>query len=282
MGLSVTSIIISLAAIIQFFFECQIPDGYLDPKRATSFFPYPAALALYLAPVLIFLTAFLWQRAKFARWEYGLLILSIVSGFVALLLSKAEGGIGAYLLAVAIFGLFSKHRLKFLAAGLIVLIIVLAIPHTRNRTVQVFTFQDTSGEVRLALWEGSWNLIKDRPVLGAGLASFPEVYEKYKLDRHVELPLYPHNVFLNFWVEMGLLGLLSFLGLLGWFFWRCWGVLRYARTMWQKSVIAASFLAMIVILIYGLVDAPYFKNDLACQFFLFVGLIALVEKKRKA
>jgi len=36
---------------------------------------------------------------------------------------------------------------------------------------------------------------------------------------------------------------------------------------------------MFVILIHGLVDVPYFKNDLAILFWLIFGIIFLLDKK---
>ena len=48
------------------------------------------------------------------------------------------------------------------------------------------------------------SICADRPIFGAGLANFPNVYPDYKLDRHVEFLLYPHNILLDFWVELGL------------------------------------------------------------------------------
>lgn len=291
-GLGLSVFLASLAGVGGYFFEIGIPAGYLYPvKRAVAIFPYPAALALYLAPFLTLQTVLLARKKWLGSRLFYFLLLSTVTGFVALFLTRAEGGIGAYFLALVFWGIFSKHRLKVLGLALLGVILVFTIPPVRSYALQIATFKDVSGEVRLALWQGTWNLLKARPFTGAGLASFPAVYEQYKLARHTELLLYPHNFFLNFWVETGLPGLISVMLLLGMFIKNVWdvlcrqnrrsrtGVFQYAPT--QTSIVLAAFLAMFCLLIYGLVDVPYFKNDLACQFFLFFGLVFAKVGKEK-
>ena len=41
-------------------------------------------------------------------------------------------------------------------------------------------------------------------------------------------------------------------------------------------------LAMVAIIVHGLVDVPYFKNDLALEFWTFLGLAWAVTRAAKA
>ncbi|MCA9389730.1 MAG: hypothetical protein KC585_03955, partial [Candidatus Magasanikbacteria bacterium] len=72
---------------------------------------------------------------------------------------------------------------------------------------------------------------------------------------------YPHNIILNFWVETGLAGLLAF-------FWIVFAWLKKKEAM---------LLPLVALLIHGLVDVPYFKNDLAIVFFLVLALCAITQ-----
>jgi len=82
--------------------------------------------------------------------------------------------------------------------------------------------------------------------------------------------LYPHNIFLNFWLEIGLLGLMAFI----------WTIVSFFRkgfnTLWtnHNSLIQIGIMsAMTCLIIHGLIDVPYFKNDLAVLFWILVALI---------
>ena len=55
---------------------------------------------------------------------------------------------------------------------------------------------------RMKLWTFSWALIQERALMGVGFGGFREAIGNYGLYT------YPHNLFLEIWIELGLLGLL--------------------------------------------------------------------------
>jgi O-antigen ligase len=119
------------------------------------------------------------------------------------------------------------------------------------------------------LWEGTRDLFLDRPVFAAGLSGFKELYAQKYFTCDAEPLEYPHNWVLNFWAETGILGLAAFILLL----------VSYFRTVAQylsdpkKQWLALGFIAaMVYWLVHGLVDVPYFKNDLSLEFWVIVGL----------
>jgi O-antigen ligase len=119
------------------------------------------------------------------------------------------------------------------------------------------------------MWGETWQMLKDRPILGAGLAGYQQVVEPYHDKEYIEIYLYPHNVILNFWSEVGILGLLAFLGIVIWF---------YNKGFKIRDNLSAMLMAgMLVILVHGLVDVPYFKNDLAILFWILVGGMAILN-----
>ena len=128
------------------------------------------------------------------------------------------------------------------------------------------------------MWEGTWRLLKAHPIFGAGLAGFPFLYNIYRDPAHVELFPYPDNFFLAIWSELGLAGLAIF----GWL------IIKYIREIirllrknidpYFRQIILGLAAAMIGLFSHGLVDTPYFKNDLSVMFWLSIGILAAIKK----
>lgn len=135
-------------------------------------------------------------------------------------------------------------------------------PYTRGDTIQV----------RYFIWTGTVNMLKDHPLFGAGLNGFKTLYtNQYRLPQFQEEFQYPHNLLLTFWAETGLLGLFAFLSVLVGAF----GLIIRALTRNPQPIFGATLLAMLTYwVIHGVVDVPYFKNDLSLEFWT---LLALVE-----
>jgi O-antigen ligase len=75
----------------------------------------------------------------------------------------------------------------------------------------------------------------------------------------LEIFQYPHNLFLNIWVELGLLGVLSFL----WLAFEVWRLMAKTAGKAMPPYRLCIFAALLQMTIHGLADVPYFKNDLA-------------------
>jgi O-antigen ligase len=115
-------------------------------------------------------------------------------------------------------------------------------------------------------------MLVDRPIRGAGLSGYPTVFAPYHKAGHIEIFQYPHTLVLNFWSEVGLAGLLAFALIM----------LRFFRdaTATKAWTLAGAGAALLV---HGLVDVPYFKNDLAMLFWLLMAFAAShAAEKRKA
>jgi O-antigen ligase len=83
----------------------------------------------------------------------------------------------------------------------------------------------------------------------------------------------PHNIVLNFWVEVGLLGLIAFAWIMFVGFRVSWHGWRSASAGWRPYHLGV-LLALVAVLVHGQVDVPYFKNDLSLQFWTLIGLTA--------
>jgi len=163
--------------------------------------------------------------------------------------------------ATIVILLFTRARVLTIAGFIVGLAAALALPQTRD----ILLFRDVSGDVRLALWKGTWNLIMHRPITGAGIAAFPQVYDLYRLPSHVELLQYSHNMLFDFWTQFGIFGAVWICVTLG-IAMKC---LYHSRLQTQNATLLF-FAPIIAICVYGLVDVPYFKNDLSVLFWMWL------------
>lgn len=311
--LSFTTIILGLVAAYQYLTGQFIPNEFwaqVSERRATSIFPYPNALGLYMAPLAcLFAGSFVSSLRENRRRA----ILYGVGFFVALIsiaLARSEGALIAVAAALFIMLFLSNLKARLVAFGLaivIILAVIFSLP-LRNYSLEKLSLSDFSGQIRRFQWRETLIMLNDNRILtGAGLAQYQKTivpyhqkgffFNKEKMpneefvkkikddkafrDSHwqpLEIYLYPHNIFLNFWSELGLLGALLFVWIILRFLWQ--SIKNYFVLLKQKDTLAfislGLFGAMLAIVIQGLVDVPYLKNDLAMMFWLFISFLGFI------
>jgi len=296
---------------------------HFEAQRITSIFPYPNALALFLGPIF-FLTCgyFLYlhfspkdNKKKLYLYKIACIVEILIIG-IAICLSQSKGA----LLSISIsFGLFAflinkKSRIFILIIYIIFGMIIFQNPNLKNKTQELFFLKNLSGEIRKQQWRETKDFLQDNYYnffFGSGLANYQNkiksyhqegiFYNFYKdpdfkrkiviFDEHykkkhwqgVEIYLYPHNFFLNFWVELGFFGMIIFT----WILLRA-SVLNFSYFRKENTntrfLALGTFFALQTILIHGLVDVPYFKNDLSILFWILIaysGIIELIKNSKK-
>lgn len=118
-------------------------------------------------------------------------------------------------------------------------------------------------------------MIKNHPFFGVGLRGFEQEY----LSLQSEFPPYlewavphPHNLVLALWLQTGISGLLGFVLIVGYLSRKLWRRLLYDKERVNMLESALFLSLLLVFLTHGLVDTPFFKNDLSLQFFAVSGL----------
>lgn len=271
-ALCISALVISGIAVVQYITGIAIPEPWtaLPGRRSTAVYGFPNAIGLFVAPIVAGCVAFL-VHGTLSKSTRILYTATAVLGILALFTARVEGALIAVLAAIAVMLLFTKYRVHTVAAACVLLASALAIPATRA----LLLFQNVSGDVRLALWKGTWNLLSAQPLFGSGLGGFPITYDLYRLPSHVELLLYPHNLFLNFWTQLGALGLFWILFVLATV------VVIVAMSLQKKQMLAFVLLAVFVVyVVYGLVDVVYFKNDLSLLFWMWLGWACVLYRAR--
>lgn len=268
-SLMASSLPVSVVAVVQKLTGSWYPPSLWDDVlggRVVSFFTSPNAVGLFLVPIILLSsTLFLDKNTELKKKIF--LSMAMVLAVLAVIFSWSQGawiGLGAGVVASLYF--LNKRKV---AIVLILLGLVAGLIFAPLRSA--ILFQDRASQNRLKLWSYSWTFFTKSPqnfILGSGIRQFyRQVQKPFYNQKEMERLIYPHNFFINFWNEIGLTGMLSMTGIVA--------VMFYLG--WQKRktglVYSAGILACLVgLLVHGLVDVPYFKNDLAFLFWIVASL----------
>lgn len=225
----------------------------------------PNYLAAVLVPAIMLAGGLAVRRAPGQRLLLALATVIIAIGLAA---TQSRGGlIGAGVCAIAALVVWRGRRglilgLIVLAAGAIATFFI-ANPSALNRIVA-----SNQGSGRIDIWQVAWRIVHDNPIVGVGLAQFPQVSPHYVLqpgalnyvsliiEKHIEV----HNLYLQLWVEDGIVGLLLFIAVIvaslaaGW---------RAARRFDVQGDVEMSALARAAILaLIGMLTASFFLSNL--------------------
>jgi O-antigen ligase len=273
-ALLLSGAVVAVIAIVQYATNIGIPEPWniWPGRRATSVYGFPNAVGLYLAPLSTLAIGMLLFAKDLSRKTRFAVVGSLTLMLAGIVFSHSDGAVAAVAAATFCMLLCTRFRIPALVVSVALAVAAFAFPPTR----EILLFQDVSGQVRLALWHGMVSLLKAQPIFGAGLGGFPAVYDLFRLPSHVELLLYPHNELLNFWVELGIAGATWIVVMVAW----C--LARIAKLRRVAPAIALPLLGIIVAyIVYGLVDVPYFKNDLAVLFWLWIAILATTSYKKE-
>lgn len=258
-------------------------DQYLvAPIRAFGPFDSPNSLGMFLAPAIcLLLIPIAAQPKRQNRIIYYILLLIPI---VALFFTLSRAGIIALAFAAFLYAIISYIKTRKLVLlffciiffiGLVTGLFFSIVPKDNSRA--------ESNSSRTEIYKYSINIIQEDWFKGIGLGGFQKaIDEETKNDSDFQkntlsYAIHPHNLFLAMWLNLGLLGLLAFIMLIVRFSRRA---IEYTSTSnWLATTFAV--MAMSTILVHGLFDTTYFKNDLSVIFWLVFGTIYLVNLHEK-
>ena len=271
-GLAIAGVLLAASEWMAFV-QALAGPGYDSVHPPKPFFLMtPNAVALFLVPldaVALALAAFSEDRLE------RLLAAAFVAVTVAaVLMCGSRGGELTLAAVVVTVAAFHPLRLRLIGgAGVFAALLIAASHSVRDRILVEFRPADPNNTValRLPLWESTVRMLRAHPLFGGGLDGFKQSIQPYKVSGFTEQAVnYPHQVVLTFWSETGLLGLLAFL----------WLLVQMARTAaaglrseaWVRVLSIGLLGALVAVVVHGLVDVPYFKNDLALEFWALLGI----------
>lgn len=230
------------------------------------------AVPLYLEPLLAFAFGIVvFSDHRLERWVAGAFAVLFI---VADLLSFSR--LGWITLACLVIFTAAFTRLRWWIWGAIVVVggAAFALSSTvRHRILVEFSSgADNTILLRRSLWLSSLNMLRHRPLQGGGLDGFRATVQRYAVDGYDQNLIYPHNLFLNFWSETGLLGLIAIV----WYGVQLIrsgirGLLR-GSSPWVRALSLGLLGLVLAFLVHGIGDVPYFKNDQALAFWVLTGI----------
>lgn len=275
--LAAVTTLVAVVAVAQFFIGGSVTDVQ-GVRRVQGTYTSPNHLALLLGRTIPFLLAAAWvlPHGRPVRMAAGAVCC------IALLMTFSLGGWLATGVAIAVVvGLLGGRR--WLAALLLAAVLVASIAVTLAPVERLAgRFDPGSGTalVRVQLWSAGTELIRDDPLFGIGLDNFLYRYsELLPPSSGMEPNLsHPHNVILQFWLQLGLAGVVA----LTW-------ILVAVGLATRRSVgpstdpvrralavgIAASTANFVA---HGFIDNGYFLVDMACIFWLMVAGAAALAR----
>ncbi|MBI3495397.1 O-antigen ligase family protein [Candidatus Berkelbacteria bacterium] len=238
----------------------------LDPTANPNF------LALFLVPIAAFTLAQLTdlQKQQFILWP------ALLLNFIAIVLSRSRGGILGLTLGI-LFVLLTRFKKNLWGRVGIVVIVMLVVTGIYRSLPNLAATPNSgriasSNNIRYEIWKTTREMLASpKPIfVGFGLGNYQQTFTEFTKDR-VNYPefiapeaLTPHNLVLALWANGGLLMVMSFIWLI---------VVAFKK----RGGLAAQS-ALIALLGHGLVDTPYFKNDLSVLFWIIIVLIMISGK----
>lgn len=283
-------------------------------ERLVATFEYHSRIAKYISLLLPFaLCFFFYYKSLFTRFT--LVCLMCVSVFSLLLTMSRTSWVAV---CVTVFFVGFAARKKYLIFALIgmgaLLICILpskfiAQVKTITQVNKFFVSEEILGE-RFLCWKASIAIIKDHPVLGIGPGkrNFRDVYQRYanriqdtekqrkqetvagqpperkikKKNRaeFTERLSHPHNLFLQIWVDTGILGLLSFLWLFSAVFYGAIKSWRISQERYEKTLLMGMVASLVSLFSHSLTDTFWKKPD-AWFLWYIIGILFVVIRTAK-
>ncbi len=296
---------LSSALILALWGSYQAASGHYATidQRVSGPFESANYFAMYITPAFIFtairfLQTFMHLKlatahTRFAAFEHRIFLgLFAAFLFAVLVLSQSYGGLLGAFIAIFIFVIYTRITTgeflvkKFLNKIIIFIILFVTLAGTLTASLNIEKFQNlvridehTSISTRLEIWQVGFTLLKENPLLGIGLGQFQPNYS-YRAEEILGHPpleptrLHSHNLYMETWLNTGLLGIVSFIWIVVFAFKKY----RKIKPGEEKNIAIAVIIMLSYLLIHGLIDVTYWKNDLSLIFWLIIGVNFALSK----
>lgn len=187
---------------------------------------------------------------------------------------------GAWLGAMASIGLllvlYHAVLLRLVVPAIVALpFVAAALPSAiLSRLTSIGNLADTSTAYRVSIWTASVNMLKDifESGIGTGSAAFSAVYPAYALGG-AAYALHAHNLYLQIFVELGVVGIAVFVLMLFFFFRSVFSCYRTLGDRTQATTILAMGLGVFALLVQGLTDNVWYNYRIVLLFWLLMGIV---------
>ena len=179
------------------------------PGRITSMFENPNNFA----EIIVLLLPFTVSMAISSKNKTAKILCSAAFfiGIAALLMTYTRGCYISFVISMLVFIFMYDYRLILPVAVILMFFMPFLPESVINRIMTIGSRQDTSSAYRIYLWEGVMKLIRKEGITGVGLGSeaFLAAYTPFA-SRFAATAPHSHMLYLELFIEMGVLGGVSF------------------------------------------------------------------------
>jgi len=248
------------------------------PGRVDSFFDNPNTFAQVLILLLPLVLALFLCSKRLTGKLAAMGIFAI--GVAALGMTYSRASWVGIACAMAVFVFLWKPKL-IPAFFLLCCLALPLLPTTIwNRILTIFNPADSSTASRVPLYQAAIEVIRTRPIRGAGLGT--AAVQTYISDwnlYHAEFPyVHSHNFYLELWIQAGILGAVGFVSSMLWNIKRAAHTVRHCADSAARTITCAAAAAMCGAMVCGLADYLWNYPRVMCIFW-FVFAIALAGVK---
>lgn len=268
--------------LYQFVFRFGLVDENVSVLRIFGTFSHPNVYSLYLFSLIVFAGLYLLLFAESGLKRIATLsLLGILTTMLLLTFSRvAWVALFVFAFLLALF----RYRLLLFPLLLFPVILYVFSPTIAERVTESFRFDPDSSLVwRQTLWQDvtRYSIQEGHFLLGSGMDTFPRVSESVRGITHG--PNDPHNDFVKFFVEGGLVGLgvlLTYLIALGSLLMRRYRTSRPGSAL--RLAYGILFILFLTLELSALTDNIFKNTPVQWLFFTALGaLLALSGQKTK-
>ncbi len=280
-SLMLSLFVASALGIYQNFAGLESTASWIDSKmfaeigaRIVGPFDNPNVFGEYLIMLLPLSISLILARRGAQRLAG--LVVTLAAG-TALIYTWSRGAwLGAMASIALLFVLYHAVFLRLVLPALIALPFVAAMLPASivNRLASIGNLADTSTAYRVSIWTASVRLLKDvfGSGIGTGSTAFSAVYPAYALGG-AAFALHAHNLYLQLFVELGVVGIVTFFVMLFLFFRSVFSSYRTLTDRVQATTILAMGLGVLALLVQGLTDNVWYNYRIVLLFWLLMGLV---------
>jgi O-antigen ligase len=127
-----------------------------------------------------------------------------------LIISSSRGAMVGSTVGVIFLGVIFSWQIVLLFGGISILSFFVS-SNLWNRVKSIISLEHRSNFIRIKIWQGTLNMIKDHFWFGTGPGNFSVIYDKYRLPEDTK-HISPHNNYLNIISDWGIIGGILFYG----------------------------------------------------------------------
>lgn len=232
-SIALSGLVVSVYAVAQMVDLDPIEWAYGSepPERAFSSIGQANALAAYLVMVIPVCLCLVLEADRHMRW-LPLAMAALATAALVLTFSRSGYVALAVVLTLALVPLSWRLGWRITATGALatcvfvagVTALVPAVNDAASRAVSIADLDDPSIQKRFGMWMVAGEITLDKPLLGTGHETYPEMFSEYRdanLPGFGEAPARPespHNNYLAIASSVGLPALIAYAGIIGAFF----------------------------------------------------------------